>query len=246
MPYFVRFLAVVFVYFAIVYLTAIRKGHQPIVPWLLLILLQAVSVYYHKEVYSIVRQMPFMVSQTDKFCKIVTVAILALVNLLAILGINMAIGNKEKPPEPEEKPKEQVEESNNVFEKETPVSNVNPEITPEEDTSSILQETPASAAEHEINADPEIILEEDMFPFTPELQIPDDDIPISLQTSDEMPDEVNIDDNRIFDTIQMLRENGNSETAIKYLRMVSFFGKDEQIVNKAKQMLNDLHEEAAI
>lgn len=56
----------------------------------------------------------------------------------------------------------------------------------------------------------------------------------NTQVHDDMSEE------SIFQTIEELVEAGHTEDAIKYLRMVAFFGKTPDAIDKAKKLLADL------
>lgn len=201
MPGLVKFAAYVLVYFLIIYMTAIRRGGQPLLPWILLILVQAVSAFYFETIFLFIRQLPFFMQQTNRFCQIVTIVGLALLNFLLIILVNLLFERK------------------NV-------------ISEEREFSVDVDEVPIMPLDFEKETKP---LQNS---GTEEFQV---DIPLS--PIGEPPDDLNIDDETVLEKIQELIDSGNREDAIRYLRMVVYFGKNVSIVEQAKQMLTEVQEQ---
>lgn len=201
MPDLVKFAAYVLVYFLIIYMTAIRRGGQPLLPWILLIVVQALSVFYFETVFLFIRQLPFLMQQTNQFCQIVTIVILALLNFLLIILVNL------------------------LFERKNAISE-------EQEFWVDVDEVPIMSMDFEKNK------KSSQNSDAEEFQV---DIPLS--PVEEPPDDLNIDDETVLEKIQELIEGGNREDAIRYLRMVVYFGKNETIMEQAKQMLTEVQEQ---
>lgn len=197
MPEYINFLAIVLVYFFVVYLTAIRRGGQSVLPWLFLILLQSASLYYREFVCEYVKKLPFLIQQPQTVCQGVSIGILVVINILAIVLINLITTSRKKKPEPQE------------F---TLSSEDIPPIT------SMEQETAFQQESQQMGWKPDPAMGKDEKPSA----------------------DFNVNDETIFETISSLIDNGNQEAAIKYLRMVIFFGKNESFISQAKEMLNTL------
>lgn len=197
MSEYVNFLGIVLVYFLVVYLTAIRRGGQPMLPWIFLILLQAASLYYYEYAYEYVRNLPFLLQQPQIVCQGVTIGALVVVNILMILLLNLTTADRKKGADSQE------------F---TLSSEEIPPIT-------TIEQNPA---------------------FRQETQQEDWQIGIAPEESTETSANLNLDDETIFKTIASLIDGGNQEAAIKYLRMVVFFGKNDVLISRAKEMLETL------
>ncbi len=192
MPDFIKFFALVFVYFLIIYLVAIRRKNQSLLVWLFLILQQAASLYYFQTFYSHLRLIPFFAPFSDTVCTAVTAGFLVLINSFVILLVNFVMQKKER----------------------ASVEHINAEVRVEDIpiTTSAREETPPLSGINFSREEP---------PVQPR------------QVFDE-------DEKKIFASINDLIEKGQKEEAVKYLRMVAYFGTNEQSMNQAKQMLNEL------
>lgn len=192
MPDIIKFLALVFVYFLIIYLVAIRRKNQSLPVWLFLILLQASSVYYFQMFYSCMRLIPFLTPFSDTVCIAVTAGFLVLLNSFVILFVNFFMRKKER----------------------ASVEHINAEVRVENIpiTTGVKEETTPLSGINFSREEP---------PVQP------------TQVFDE-------DEKKIFASINDLIEKGQKEEAVKYLRMVAYFGTNEQAMNQAKQMLNEL------
>lgn len=135
-----NYLALILVYFLIVYLTAIRRGGQKVLPWILLILAQAASLYYFRILCVYVAGIPFFAQYSERVCMYVTAGSLALVNILLIFllsaifipkqrinseEINIAVNVDEIPiirEDLEEPPKVEVQEQSDVLPDSPPIT----------------------------------------------------------------------------------------------------------------------------
>ncbi len=197
-------IAITLVYFLIVYMIAIRKLDQSLPAWLLVIVAQAVSVFFYKDVLQFVKAHPFFSGLSDTICMIITIAGLVLVNFLFILLVNLILlkrgGKGEKKAKAE---RDAFNDLDNIT-----ISDLRPAAQPDEHT--IQTEN-----------------KPDSFAAAPgeEFKMPESKMEV---------------DEKLFDSIQELIETGQTEDAVKSLRMVAFFGKDKKDIDKAKKMLMDL------
>lgn len=98
----INFVALVLVYFLLVYLFAIRRGgHKPL-PWIVLILTQAASAYYFQTLCVYSARLPFLAQCSETVVMAVTGGVLALLNFLLILLINLLFSPRQKEAERQE------------------------------------------------------------------------------------------------------------------------------------------------
>lgn len=207
-----RFLAVVLAYFLIVCLTGIRRGGQPLLPWLLLILAQAASLYFHKEVCAFAQGVPFLAGQSEKIVQVIAIAVLAVANLLLILLMSAAGASNWG---------RTGEEWDGTWDEEATFEN--------KVSSGLLNDLRESAQVQSVQS---------VGPSQPELA--DLGRTVSQDSAQMGKLELEEEDTRIFDSIQELIGTGDYDAAVKYLKTIVFFGKKESLVKKADQMLRDL------
>lgn len=94
MPNTTNFMAIVLVYFLLVYLLPVRRGRQPLLLWLFLILVQAASVFYFRTLCSYAYHIPFLAEFTDDIRQYIVVGILIVMNLILIFLLNLAFHKK--------------------------------------------------------------------------------------------------------------------------------------------------------
>lgn len=196
----INFAALVMVYFLIVYLIAIRRKGQKLLPWLFLILAQAASVSYFNLLCSYAKGIPLISMYSETIIMAIVGGALAAVNLLLILLVNLAFIQKGG--------NEAAQADFHID-----VSDI-PEINHSEVT----------AATNPAPQNP-ILAEKDVpFPFS------------TGQTSVGTA----ADEEDIFISIQGLIEEGQTEEATKYLRMVLMFEKNTEAIQKAERMLAEI------
>ena len=196
------YLALMIVYFLIVYLTAVRRNGQRVLPWLLLIIVQTASVYFFRPLRLRFLGVSLFAGASLTLVTCATAAVLLVLNFLIILLINR------------------------VF-------------APED-----------ALAEDDFNLDADDITVGDKDGEELEFRLP---VNLSkpawepigndaaLTVAERISEEMNTD--QLLETVQMRIDAGETEEAIKYLRMVAFFEKDGEAVQKAKAMLAELQKQ---
>ena len=243
MTQYTNFLALVLIYFLIIYLTAIRRGGQRVLPWILRILAQAASLYYFRTLCVYVSAIPFFTQYPKQFCMYMTAGALILVNVLLIFLLNIAFS-----------PRQQSRDTTDEFYVDVdslPLSHENTEQTRTMDR----QEASKGKAQNPLKEDTKAPLEEkavgspdplDKGPLEPLSVEPQDQIdvltPPSPNTSDFSEDvcDIDMDEEALFLTIQQLIDDYKISEASKYLRMVALFGTNPVSIQKAKQILAEI------
>ena len=84
------FLALMVLYFLIVYLFPIRKGGQRVLPWVILIVIQTASVCFFRDVCSFAGQLPLPAELlSEPMLTMLTAAGLFVANLVIIFLVNL-------------------------------------------------------------------------------------------------------------------------------------------------------------
>ena len=94
MPNPINFMAIVLVYFLLVYLLPVRRGRQPLLLWLLLIMVQAASVFCFRTLCIFACRIPFLAGFADDARQYMVAGSLAAINLLLIFLLNLAFHRK--------------------------------------------------------------------------------------------------------------------------------------------------------
>ena len=94
MPNPINFMAIVLVYFLLVYLLPVRRGRQPLLLWLLLIMVQAASVFCFRTLCIFACRIPFLAGFADDARQYMVAGSLATINLLLIFLLNLAFHRK--------------------------------------------------------------------------------------------------------------------------------------------------------
>lgn len=205
-----NYLALILIYFLIVYLTAIRRGGQKVLPWILRILAQAASLYYFRTLYMYAARLPFLAQYSEKICMLVVAGVLLLANVLLIFLLNIAFS-----------PKQQSNSENNNF----PINVDEIPIIREEAKAPLKEAIPKEEVPIE-----EIKTQSDVMP---------DPTTVKSDCDDDLCD-IDMDEEALFLTIQKLIDEGKAQEASKYLRMVALFGTNPSYIQKAKQILTEL------
>ncbi len=181
-----NFLAVIFVYFAIVYLTAIRRFGQSLLSWSILIAVQSISVWFYSPIYLLVtKKMGIEVAVS----KGLILLLLVLLNILLIFAVSI------KEAESREKEVRAVDDRGMQFDLQTDdifLSDLN-----------TLEKNEGSNG--------------------------------ALKMTDEKS---------IFASIEKLIAQNRVEDAKRYLRIVVYYSKDAVATERAKNMLETLHQES--
>lgn len=196
-----NFAALVVMYFLVVYLVAVRQHGQKPLPWLFLILVQAASIYYFKNLCLSVAQISLFSQLSATAVDAITCGILVVINLLLILLINFIFCPRES-------------SSPHPAEFEFNADDIPPMQYNAERASTIKWDVSTT-----VGAAPNITI-----PETP-------------QTSGSNGDKREAE---TLNSINELINEGKTEEAIKYLRMVVMFGKDPAFTQKAKQLLEEI------
>ncbi len=213
MPNMTKFAAIVLVYFLLVYLFPVKRGRQPLLLWVFLIAVQAMSVLYFPIIYALLYNMPVLEALPAIAVQLIVGAILVAVNMALILGLNMVFlknsGNDAVDGSDVEVDMDNVQ----LNFKPEPVQHIN-----------LSKDSENESAEFEVSFD--------------------DDFGSSFDHFHEEPEEniQNNDEAAVFDSIQEMISNGNTEKAIKHLKIVAFYGTSEVAKEKAKAILRTIEE----
>ena len=133
---YIYFLALMVLYFLIVYLFAIRKGGQRALPWVILILIQTASICFFKKIRVFAGQLPLPAELlTEPQITMVTAAGLFVINLVLIFLVNLLFNRSEGNQTGEKKAADAAEASS---EKQIPVISVAEQVSSELDTEQTL------------------------------------------------------------------------------------------------------------
>lgn len=313
MPNSINFIAAIVIYFLLAYLIPIRRGKQPILLWMILILAQSSSIYFFDKIYLYISNVIFFSDFTATTVKGITFGIIILANLFLILLLNTlfkvessSLGSKKqknnkkvkKNQKAETKPKEEIpkleiNESETIGKKhdcvienrieplfatvsepkgsenDFPVDDAfssdqikqdieNMQIRLNQKLSLDKNDNVDGADEKQINSKDDSSLEN-----SERLETNNDDFKTILkselsETSKDLDNSAKkIDDNEdlnilantsdfseeelsVLEPIQQMLDDNKMDEAIKYLRIVAFFGTNAKLMNHAKNVLNKL------
>lgn len=87
----IKFYMLILLYFLFVYIMDIRKNPSKFLSWIILILIQSLSLYYSTSIFQIIRENIFFIYIEDEIAYAIVLILLILANILIIVMINLIL-----------------------------------------------------------------------------------------------------------------------------------------------------------
>ena len=212
MPNPINFMAIVLVYFLLVYLLPVRRGRQPLLLWLLLIMVQAASVFCFRTLCIFACRIPFLAGFADDARQYMVAGSLAAINLLLIFLLNLAFHRKT------------YSAATDGRDVEVDVNDIQLNFAPEP------RREPARESVHGSVREPAQGSAQEQSAFS------DADF-----TAEPLPAS-DVDEAELFDSVQNMIDSGQINEAAKLLRVLAFFGTNSSSMERANKMLQSIEQ----